>query len=66
MLGMFYADCCQTFMNWFPEMGVSCSPSDGSLGNACAMAYTSLDRFLPFVLNIALNNANTNSEEERK
>ena len=45
MMGMFYADCCQTFMNWFPEIGVTCSTSDGAFGNACAITYTTMYRF---------------------
>ena len=62
-MGMFYADCCQTFMNWFPEIGVSCSTSDGAFGNACAITYTVLYRSVGIALGSMLN---IDSEEERK
>ena len=62
MMGMFYADCCQTFMNWFPEIGVTCSTSDGAFGNACAITYTTLYRFLPFALGSLANQANNDDD----
>ena len=49
-LGMVYADCCQTMMNWFPAVGVRCSPTDGAFGNACAIVYTTSNMALPAVL----------------
>ena len=50
VLGALYADCCQTAMNWFPAVGITCSASDGPMGNACAMMYTMGNTALPAVL----------------
>ena len=68
--GAFYADCCQTMMNWFPAVGVTCSPSDGPMGNMCAIAYTTGNMLMPMVLaqanEMAQANGNEGDESERK
>ena len=45
-------------MNWFPAVGVTCSTSDGPMGNACAIMYTTGNTFL---LPIIIAQANGNS-----
>ena len=67
LAGMFYADCCQTMMNWFPAVGVTCSPSDGPMGNMCAIMYTTGNTLMPVVLAQANELGQANGDEsERK
>ena len=57
LTGMFYADCCQTFMQWFPGMGVTCIVDQ----NLCAVLYNLLNNVVvPLALNSA-NGANSDS-----
>merc|ERR1712038_1120971 len=48
LTGMFYADCCQTFMQWFPAMGVTCVVDQ----NLCATIYHLLNNVIvPLAVN---------------
>merc|ERR1712241_595099 len=66
LAGMFYADCCQTMMNWFPAVGVTCSPSDGPMGNMCAIMYTTGNTLMPMVLAQANEMAQANGNESER
>ena len=52
LTGMFYADCCQTFMQWFPAMGVTCVVDQ----NLCATIYHLLNNVIvPLAVNANAN-----------